>query len=148
MRWFGLDPGLEVEPRPFGHLTDAELESELAQAEAGVAAYDAVIEELDALRDSAVRGVWISGLPARSHAAGGEPDLSDLERQVDRLFGLDADLIEVPVEQVRKWEADARAFGEEISRELEEQRRAAAAERAEAERQAEKFYAEIDEMFS
>jgi hypothetical protein len=163
-RLFGLDA---AEDRPFGHLTDEELEAELAKATADLGAYDAVLDELAALPGS-VQGVWISGLPSppppaeseRAHAAGEEAEierlraryraerqrlqqeraLEALSDQAMALFGLKGDLVTVPHEQVERWQAEAHSFAEEIQRTLAEEHEWEAAERAELAQEADRLW--------
>jgi hypothetical protein len=120
MRYFGVaDP---VEDRPFGDLSDAELEAELAKAKAGAAAYDDVLDELDALGNNrdGVTGVFITGLPERLHAA--DPP-NELEAEVDRLFGLaDDEVVTIAASEIARLLAEANSFNVEVERSLSEQR--------------------------
>ena len=134
-RMFGLDPatGQLVEERPFGHLTDEQLEDELAKAEARLAVITEPAEDRagEQLLRAALGDDVVSGL--KDNAA-----FAELEARA--MVAMGVPLITVPKAQVEQWQADARAFDDEIERTLAEQRQREAADRTQRADEADRLW--------
>jgi hypothetical protein len=148
-RMFGLDA---ADDRPFGHLSDEELEAELARSKAELARLDDLLalHELKGPLDpetadaAEILSLALPGVPladmARSHSEAEPDDLEALSNQAMAMFALEDDLVEIPRSVVEQLIADARSYGDEVELELKRATYRQAKERNEQEREAERLW--------